>query len=239
MSIKRLTSLSILAAIASGAAATAAADRHIGIDAVDGRLTTFNYQSGVGYLNTQRVFTNIFDADLFFTDDNGTNMPGGTLATPGAVGFNILGSLLVWDSGLQNFVSTDHTINISAGPASVDTADGFVAGFGTNVRDEISHPDNSAQWGRHHTHFGYTLNGPEGTPSDGIYLLNLEWWYEAGDGNPVSYDTSLPFWTVFGLNVDDTDLLNTAQWVRDNVVPAPGAAAILGLAALAGVRRRR
>ncbi len=224
--------------VALSSTAMASIDSHIGINVVDGQLTTQGWQSGTGYLGEKRVFTGVFDPFAFATDDPGTNSVGGTFATPGAIGFNILNELLVWNG--SGFSSTAETMTVAFGPESVTTGSGFVNGFATNVRDENSHPDNESQWGRHHIHHDWILNGDNGAnPNDGIYLLELELYYEAGQGNDVSYENSKNFYMVFGLNESDVAILDVAGWVQTTMIPAPGALALLALAGMAGTSRRR
>lgn len=221
-----------------GSTASASIDTHIGIDVVDGQLSTQGWQGGTGYLGEQRVFTGVLDPFAFASDAPGTNSVGGTFATPGAIGFNILNELLSWNGA--GYSSTAETMTVAFGPESVTTDTGFVSGFATNVRDENSHPGSPGQWGRHHIHHDWILNGDGGNnPNDGIYLLELELYYEAGAGNPVSYGNSENFYLVFGLNVDESQILDAADWVQINLVPAPGAIVLLSLAGLVGVRRRR
>jgi hypothetical protein len=239
MTFSKIT-ISLLAAgfLASTAAtAVASIDTHIGINVVDGQLTTQGWLGGTGYLGEKRVFTGVFDPDNFATGSPGTNSVGGTFATPGAIGFNILNELLVWNGA--GFSSTSETMTIAFGPESATTDAGFVSGFATNVRDENSHPGNENQWGRHHIHHDWILNGDGGNPNDGIYLLELELYYEAGAGNDTSYANSKNFYMVFGLNSDESQILGVADWVQINMIPAPGALALLALAGLAGCSRRR
>ena len=52
------------------------------------------------------------------------------------------------------------------------------------------------------------------------------------------FTSSDSFWIVFNLGMDDEEFEGTVEWVEDNLVPAPGALALLGLTGLAGRRRR-
>ncbi len=241
--------LALSASALIGAAAGASViNSHIGIDVVNGNLSTQAWQSGVGYLGESRVFVQTIDPSTFFRPDPGTNSNGGTFATPGAIGFNIVDALKVWNSATQSFDLADETMTIGFGTdpifggfiQSATTGAGFVPGFATNVRDETSHPTNSGQWGRHHIHHTFQLNGVgSADPSDGVFLLNLELYYEPGAGNDVTYGNSESFWLVFGLNSTEGELVVARDYVQNVIIPAPGAAALLALAGVAGVRRRR
>ncbi|MCC5822452.1 MAG: hypothetical protein LAT64_06935 [Phycisphaerales bacterium] len=222
----------------AGGASAELTGQHIGLNAVDGRLVTERWLSGTGFLGEEQVFTRQFG---MANDDPGTNSFGGTFETPGAIGFNILSGLQVWRGVDSGFSATDgETMTISFGPASATTGSGFVAGYSTAVRDENTHPTNSAQWGRHHTHNLFTLNN-NGASGEGLFLLNLEWYYEAGPGNDTSLANSKPMWILFDFTAggDTQELILAANWAREFVVPAPGGAAVLALAGLGLARRRR
>jgi len=240
--------IAALTAAAIASSAGAVINSHFGIDVVNGALSTQAWQSGVGYLGESRVFVQTIDPVTFFRTDPGTNSPGGTFATPGAIGFNILDELKVWDSTTQSFVAADETMTIGFGSdpfsggflQSATTDVGFVPGFATAVRDETSHPTNPGQWGRHHIHHTFQLNGVgSSNPADGVFLLNLEFFYEPGAGNTVTYDNSLPFWVVFGLNSSEAELVIARDYVQNVVIPAPASAGLLAIAAFAAARRRR
>ncbi|TVQ60851.1 MAG: hypothetical protein EA378_10530 [Phycisphaerales bacterium] len=248
MQISKLTTAAMVVAAASAGASASVINSHIGIDVVNGNLSTQAWQSGVGYLGESRVFVQTIDPATFFRPDPGTNSPGGTFATPGAIGFNIVDTLKVWNPATERFDAADETMTIGFGTdpifggfiQSATTDSGFVPGFATNVRDETSHPTNSGQWGRHHIHHTFQLSGAgSANPADGVFLLNLELYYEPGAGNDVTYGDSKPFWLVFGLNSTEGELGFVRDYVQNVIVPAPGVGAVLALAGLAGVRRRR
>lgn len=223
------------------AAAHADFNSHFGINVEDGRLTTWDWVSGPGYIAPDRVFVSTLDGTTP-SDSPGTNSVGGTFDTPGDIGFNFLHELRIWDNPQDGFRPTDgETLTMRFGPLSATTGTGFVPGWATAVRDENSHPDNPNQWGRHHIHPEYELNAASGQPdpADGVYLVELEWFYEAGSGNPTSYDNSDPFWIVFGYNATLSEIEAAETYVREVIVPAPGAAGLLALGGLVALRRRR
>lgn len=77
--------------------------------------------------------------------------------------------------------------------------------------------------------FDTTLNGT--TP--GLYLLELDAWTDApGVGG------SLPYWIVLNHALPEIEVDRGVEWVRENLVPTPGAGVVM-LAGAARVSRRR
>lgn len=80
-------------------------------------------------------------------------------------------------------------------------------------------------------HAEFTLSGPGTTdPANGIYLATFEF---ASSG----LVTSEAFWVVFNLGMSEEEHDAAVEWVEANLVPAPGAIVLLGVAGL--LRRRR
>jgi len=226
------------AAVVTAASAGVSYNTHWGLSVgSDGQLVTENWQGGIGYLGESRLFTfNAQSAPVggkFF--DLGTNSVGGTFATPGVIGFDFLDQLRIFNG--DGFDAVANTLTFAFGPATATSGVGEVSGFGTSVRDESTHPGNPGQWGRHHTHHDVFIDGTD--PAAGVYLMSFRLWYQAGEGNPISYGNSETFWVLFNLNGSDADVLAAQSWVEANLIPAPGALALLGLAGLGGTRRRR
>lgn len=174
-----------------------------------------------------RVFEGEFGHDgiPFFTDDPGFEGDPGVFAPGSTIGFNIMGSLGLWNgNGFDNLnPASEETLAVSFGPASSTTDTGFVSGFDF-VQDASTGFD---------VHLDFTLNGAGGfDPADGIYLLAMQL-------TSNTYEASETFWIVFDNNIGDAELDLAAEWVEANLVPAPGALALLGLAGLAGAHRRR
>jgi len=79
-------------------------------------------------------------------------------------------------------------------------------------------------------HADFTLFGLDDTdPADGIYLAAFTF-------ASANLATSETFWIVFNLGLDEAAHEAAEEWVAANLVPAPGAIAIL---ALGGALRRR
>jgi hypothetical protein len=143
--------------------------------------------------------------------------------------FDIRSALGEWNGA--SFDTSSSTMTVAASLAdpflpSVTSGAGFVPGFVFTT---------AAADGRIHQHIELGLNsgtpGTLGTPA-GIYLLELQ-------VSAPGYGTTLPFWLV--LNNGDTEDVHEAAiaYVENNLVPTPGAAALLGFGAVASVRRRR
>jgi hypothetical protein len=174
-----------------------------------------------------RVFEAVFgDSGIpFFTDDPGFEGDAGVFTIGTTIGFNIMAALGLWNGkGFDDLNPLDQeTLTISFGPASATTDTGFVNGF-----DFVSDASNGFD-----VHLGFTLNRSGGfDPADGIYLLALQL-------TSNNYLASETFWIVFDNNIGDEKLDQAVAWVEANLVPAPGALALLGLAGLFGTRRRK
>lgn len=173
-----------------------------------------------------RVFEAVFgDSGFpFMTDEPGFEGDAGVFSPGTTIGFNIVSSLGLWNgNGFDDLNPTNQeSLSISFGPASATTGFGFTEGF--NFVSDAS--------GGFDTHLDFILNGFGGNPADGIYLLALQL-------TSNNYDTSETFWIVFDNNMGDEILDLAVNWVQMNLVPAPGALALLALAGLAGGRRRR
>ncbi len=158
------------------------------------------------------------------TDEPGFDNPPMTFAPGSSVRFDILGPLLQWDgAGLSNPAGGE-IMEIALGPVAVATGAGFVPGFALPVSDE-------GDW---HEHYEYTLLAGDRAVSDGVYVLHMRL-----SSDDPSLRRSIPFWIVFNQNADDAIHDEVIDWVGAHVVPSPGGAALLALAGLGALRRRR
>lgn len=140
--------------------------------------------------------------------------------------FDILSQLAEWTG--ESFAGSSTTMTVAAsladpGLPNVTTGEGFVPGFVFTT---------AAADGRIHQHLELGLNaGTRGAPV-GVYLLELQ-------VSAQGYGTTLPFWFV--LNNGDSEEAHEAAiaYVENNLVPTPGAAALLAFAGIAASRRRR
>lgn len=210
-------SLSSLPALAGGGGHEG--DIHLQLDSASRIVTGSEADSFL----PSRVFGGEFgDTGIFnFTTNPGFDAEDGTFPASTLVGFNILDALRVWNG--NGFDLATETLTINFGSLQRTTSTGFVAGFGLLTSGQ----------GGWHRHLGFTLNGV--TENDaGIYLLQLDLWHESS-----AIQNSRPFWIVFNFNENKVEHESAIEWVRANLVPAPGALAMLAAGAVTMGRRRR
>lgn len=175
----------------------------------------------------ERLFEAFFDGSPWILDEPGFAGDPGGFAPGTTIGFNIMSPLGFWNgNGFDNLDPMSQesmSLSFAGGALHADTGNGFVPGF-TFIEDADLGFDE---------HLDIQLNGAGGNaPATGIYLLSLQL-------TSNNYAPSEPFWIVFANGVDDRELDVAVDWVESNLVPAPGALALLGLAGLVSRRRRR
>lgn len=128
------------------------------------------------------------------------------------------------DAGLQAwngsaFASSMSSMSVAYGGSAIGTVGGGSLSF--LVGDDF------------HAHPDFTLAGLAGAdPTPGIYLISFR-------VSSVGYGTSDRFWIAFNLGMDEADHDAAIEWVEANLVPAPGALAVMGFMLVGGRRRRR
>ncbi|MEA5557580.1 hypothetical protein [Nodularia spumigena] len=168
-----------------------------------------------------RVFAGDFSefGGIVFGDEPGIDIIDGSF-TPGAqLLLNVRKSLRLWNGTDFNSLTTN-SITLEFGPQTL-TSPGTDTPAGPMIFDFDAN-------GGLHDHPDFVLNNNE----IGLYLLEIEF---AKDG----FGTSLPAWIVFNYGFDEVDHDLAIDWVQDNLVPTPGAAAILALGLGTLTRRRR
>ncbi|HRP62987.1 MAG TPA: PEP-CTERM sorting domain-containing protein [Phycisphaerales bacterium] len=187
----------------------------------------------VGLRNNQlttegRVFEGEFSFTngFWITDDPGFEGDAGLFAAGTTIGFNIIAALGLWNgNGFDTLDPFSHaSITLELGPLSATTGAGFISGF--NFVADAS--------GGFDSHLDFILNGPDalaGEPADGVYLIELQLISN-------NYLASESFWIVFGKGADHREIDAAMDWVEANLVPAPGALLLLGMAAFGAARRR-
>ena len=214
----RTPSLATVAAIVTGAASlgsVAHADGALGdvwISSLNGTLITggFDHTTGTVINPSQRVFAADFGIDLAFPFS--TDEPGFTSDLLGStVTINLLQGLGRWN-GAGFDAATSSLFASYGGQDATSTAGGS---FGVLVTAGLDlHPE-------------FTLVDP----LDGVYLASFT-------ASSAGYATSESFYVLFNLGESEIDHDEAIEWVEANLVPAPGALALLAAGVLAGRRRR-
>lgn len=198
-------------------------------DFINGVVTTgaFYDDSGTVVSMNQRVFEAEFgEADPM--NPNFADEPG-FRALPGDFdnsfwGFNIIDTVFVWN-GTDFSAVSPYSMTINFGPSpditSPTAPGGFTSGFDIPVGA-----------GGFDDHLNIFLDAPMDGTADGIYLLTLEVYAEG-------LDASAPIWFVMNRRLSEAEHEAAIDWVNANLVPAPGAMALLGAAGLMANRRRR
>lgn len=225
--MQRTTMLALLTLGALPAVAAAGEDHtHEGDIALTVRHGRIVAGSGEGSdFRRRQVFGSELGAEGFpnTTDEPGFDNLPGTFAPGSLISFNILSELLQWDGAGLHSTANGEIMEIALGPVAVTTSTGFVPGFALPVED-------SGEW---HEHYEYTLLDGGRAVSDGVFVLKM---HLVSDEPGVG--RSIPFWLVFNQNADEAIHDGVIEWVAANVVPAPGAVALLLPAALGAIRRR-
>jgi opacity protein-like surface antigen len=207
--------VSTVLALASAATADVV-HADIWVTQIGGQLVTggWDHETGTVVNPSQRVFEGELGADpsFPFSGDEpgiGSNLVGATLT------MKLSPTLGAWNGAA--FVFSTSALPASYGGQSASTGSGGSFNFLVTSGLDL-HPE-------------FTLSGP-GTsdPSNGIYLATFEF-----SANGLA--TSEAFWVVFNLGMSEEEHEAAVEWVEMNLVPAPGALALLGAAGL--MRRRR
>ena len=176
----------------------------------------WDHETGEVVNASQRVFEAELGADpsFPFSGDEpgiGSNLVGATLT------MKLSPTLGAWNGSGFDFSTS--ALTASYGGQSASTGSGGSFNFLVTSGLDL-HPE-------------YTLLGEIGSdPAPGIYLaaFTLE---------SAGFATSETFWIAFNLGLDETEHEAAAEWVESNLVPAPGAIALLALAGFGRGRRRR
>jgi hypothetical protein len=216
----RHTLVSLASACTFASTALAEKEPHLDlwVTASNGALVTggWDHLTGAVVNASQRVFEAEFGIDPAFpfsTDEPGigSDLVGVTLT------MNLASGLGLWNG--SGFDTSTATLLASYGGQNATTTTGGSFSFLVTAGLDL-HPE-------------YTVSGAGGAdPANGIYLA-------AFTLSGAGYATSETFWAVFNLGMAEADHAAAAGWVEANLVPAPGAVAVLALAGLASRRRRR
>jgi hypothetical protein len=217
-----ISSAIVLAATASIAVASGRDEAHsdVEIRTDNGRLITGTLDEGM--FVRERVFASeLGEVVPNIADEPGFDAEDGTLTPNTSLGFNLMNSLRVWN-GSDFDTNSDSTMTLSFLTLEATTSSTLgetVTGFNFLV-DEF---------GGMHDHPAFILNAPAST---GVYLLEMQF---TGGG----FADSESFYIVFNQNEDESVHDAAIDYVREFIVPAPGAAGLLIASGLVAMRRRR
>jgi len=216
----RISIITLFTLTTFAAAARAEKEPHLDlwITASDGALVTggWDHLTGSVINPSQRVFEADFGIDPAFpfsTDEPGigSDLVGVTLT------MNLAPGLGRWNG--DGFDLSSAVLLASYGGQSATTTAGGSFGFLVSAGLDL-HPE-------------YTVSGAGGTdPANGIYLAAF-----TVSANGLA--SSATFYAVLNLGMTELDHGAAAAWVESNLVPSPGAGAVLALVGAASRRRRR
>jgi len=198
----------------------------VGVRVVAGKLTTFEV------LDTPEGEV-LGDPELVFAADWGELFPGfgadpgffgleGTFDAPTTLRFDFPTGLRKWNEADTDFDFATETVEASFLGESVLVPTGDTSGIGLEIGVGSSEFDEHPDW--------------QLTPDDavGIYLIEMNLVEVTGN-----FDDTGSFWTVVNFGMSEELHDEVIEYVEDNIAPAPGSLALLGLAGLAATRRRR
>ena len=198
----------------------ALADGEIGdiwVYASNGNLVTGAWDHSTGEVTNpfSRVFAAEFGVDPAFPFS--TDEPGiGSSLVGTTITMGLSPTLGVWNG--SGFGFSTSTLMGEYGGQSFQTGTGGAFSFLVTAGLDL--------------HAEFTLSGPGLTdPANGIYLATFQF-------SAAGHGSSEPLWVVYNLGMSEEEHGAAIEWVQSNLVPAPGAMALLGLAAMARRRRR-
>ena len=183
-----------------------------------GTLVTggWDHETGIVVNPSQRVFEGELGLDPFFPFSGdepgiGSDLVGTTLT------MNLSPVLGAWTGSSFAFSTSMLTASYAGQSASTGTGGSF--SFLVSAGLDL-HPE-------------FTMTGPGASdPVNGIYLAS----FRVG---AAGYAQSDAFWIVFNLGMPEADHEAAVEWVEANLVPAPGAIAMIALAPLTARSRTR
>jgi len=167
---------------------------------------TFGAVSYPSPLNTAE-----FGAEGFanFTNDPGVNSEPGALLPDMALGFDLLGSVLVWTGEQTGFdtispqsITVRDGFDSAVSPSTQTTVPGFIFGFAGSDAPAVIHS---------HVQFLLDLGNP--APIDGVWLLQWRLWADEPGIAP-----SHTLYTVFTQGTGNGQAELALQWVKDNLL---------------------
>jgi len=221
--VRTLLAGAVLAAAPAGALADGF-DTGVGI--VDNQFVTFEVvdtmdgeQLGDPELTFAAEWGELFPG---FGDDPGFFGEAGTFEDGSSFRFDFPTGLKKWNMGSGAFDFATETVETTFGGESVVLPSGDEFGVGLEIGVGSAEFDEHPEW--------------QLTPDDatGIYLIEMV----LADPEGV-IGTSGSFWSVVNYGMPEDLHDEVIAYVEENIAPAPGSLALLGLGGLVAARRRR
>ena len=192
-------------------------------------LTTKVSEEGLA-LGSERVFSGAFSliSGTWYTDEPGLQIASGTLQPGSSLGMYFTRALRQWNGSNFDLVSGGR-LSATFGPASNSI---WTPLTDLNTASVIFPVAGS---GGMHDHPDWVLENFD--PGSDAFFFLAEARFSSNQGG---LSDSLPFYIVFGLNADESEVEAMEGWVRANLVPAPsGASLLIGMSIVSSRRRRR
>lgn len=213
---------------AMAASSAAAQDVDVGARIAEGRVVTWAADHAASaYLYEERVFEGDFNlvGTAVAAEEPGYYFEAGSAFAGSRIGFNIRTAVREWSISAQNFDAVS-PLTITIGDVVLGVVTTPIADPPTPVPGlSIVVPQAGVDF-----HFPMELNGT----APGIYLLELELFTEI-----PSTARSLPYWAVLNYGLDPSEHEASIDWVRQNLVPAPGGVSLFAATGILVGRRRR
>jgi hypothetical protein len=180
-------------------------------------------------LGPERVFSGMISlvSGTWYTDEPGIQIEAGTLQTGSNLGLYFTKALRQWNGANFDLVSGGR-LSATYGPPSNSIITPLSDGHTANLLFPV---DGN---GGLHDHPDWVLENFD--PGSDPFFFFVE---ARLSSSQLGLLDSEPFYIVFGVNADEEELEAMEVWVRENVVPAPAALALLGIFGLGFTRRNR
>ncbi|MBL8876323.1 MAG: hypothetical protein JNM86_11060 [Phycisphaerae bacterium] len=205
------------------------AEGDIGLVISGGQLVTTKISEGGDPLGPDRVFSASFSSigGAWYTDEPGLQIGAGTLSPGSNLGMFFTRALRQWNGANFDLVSGGR-VSSTFGPPSNSI---WTPLTDVNTGSMLFPVESS---GGLHDHPDWVLENFD-PGADPFYFL-AEARFTSDQGGLAD---SLPFYIVFGVNADESDLEAMEGWVRENIIPSPASLALFGLVAWGRTRRSR
>ncbi|MBX3390142.1 MAG: hypothetical protein KF691_11910 [Phycisphaeraceae bacterium] len=210
-------------------ASRALAEGDISLQLVGNQMITTKVTEDGVPLGPERVFGGAFSwiGGSWYTDEPGIRIDRGTLQAGSVLQLYFTRTLRQWNGSSFALVSAGR-VSATFGPSSNSIV---TPATDTNSANLLLPVDGS---GGLHDHPDWVLENFD--PGIDTYFFLVEARFSSTQSGLLDSD---PFYIVFGVNADEQALEQMEDYVRENIVPAPGVWLCAGVFAGGIVRRRR